>query len=72
MKPSVEELKEIARQVRIETIKAIYLAGSGHPGGSLSVTDILVTLYFGGYVNVDPSNPYKPDRERWRRQLPAG
>jgi len=64
MKPSVEELKEIARQVRIETIKAIYLAGSGHPGGSLSVTDILVTLYFGGYVNVDPNNPYKPDRDR--------
>ena len=64
MKPSVEELKEIARQVRIETIKSIYLAGSGHPGGSLSVTDILVTLYFGGFVNVDPSNPYKPDRDR--------
>ncbi len=64
MKPSVEELKEIARQVRIETIKAIYLAGSGHPGGSLSATDILVTLYFGGYVNVDPKNPYKPDRDR--------
>jgi len=65
MKASVEELKEIARQVRIETIKAIYLARSGHPGGSLSATDILVTLYFGGYVNVDPSNPYKPDRDRF-------
>jgi len=65
MKACVEELKEIARQVRIETIKAIYLARSGHPGGSLSATDILVTLYFGGYVNVDPSNPYKPDRDRF-------
>ncbi len=61
---SIEELKELARKVRIETIKSIYLAGSGHPGGSLSITDILVALYFGGYVNVDPQNPYKPDRDR--------
>ena len=61
---SIEELKELARRVRIESIKSIYLAGSGHPGGSLSITDILVALYFGGYVNVDPKNPYKPDRDR--------
>jgi len=63
-KPSIQELQEIARQARIETIKAIYLAGSGHPGGSLSIMDLLVALYFGGYVNVDPKNPYKPDRDR--------
>ena len=64
MKPSVEELKEIARQVRIETIKSIYLAGSGHPGGSLSITDLLVVLYFGGYAKVYPNEPYRPDRDR--------
>ena len=63
-RPSVEELQEIARRARIETIKAIYLAGSGHPGGSLSIMDILVALYFGGFVNVDPKDPYKPDRDR--------
>ncbi len=63
-RPSIEELQEIARQARIETIKAIYLAGSGHPGGSLSIMDILVALYFGGFVNVDPKDPYKPDRDR--------
>ena len=63
-RPSIEELQEIARRARIETIKAIYLAGSGHPGGSLSIMDLLVALYFGGYVNVDPKNPYKPDRDR--------
>jgi len=63
-RPSIEELQEIARKARIETIKAIYLAGSGHPGGSLSIMDLLVALYFGGYVNVDPKNPYKPDRDR--------
>jgi len=61
---NIEELQEIARQVRIETIKSIYLAGSGHPGGSLSITDLLVVLYFGGFANVDPKNPYKPDRDR--------
>ncbi len=63
-RPSIQELQEIARRARIETIKAIYLAGSGHPGGSLSIMDLLVALYFGGYVNVDPKNPYKPDRDR--------
>jgi transketolase len=61
---NITELQEIARQVRIETIKSIYLAGSGHPGGSLSITDLLVVLYFGGFANVDPKNPYKPDRDR--------
>jgi transketolase len=61
---NIAELQEIARQVRIETIKSIYLAGSGHPGGSLSITDLLVVLYFGRFANVDPKNPYKPDRDR--------
>jgi len=61
----IEQLKEIARRARIETIKAIYLAGSGHPGGSLSIIDILVSLYFGGdYVNINPKEPYDPDRDR--------
>ncbi len=63
-KPSIAQLEEIARRVRIETIKAIYLAGSGHPGGSLSITDLLVALYFGGYVNVNPEDPYMPERDR--------
>jgi len=62
--PSVERLEELARRVRIETIKAIYLAGSGHPGGSLSVADLLVALYFGGFARVFPDQPYHPDRDR--------
>lgn len=41
----VEELKEIAKNVRIDIIDMIYNAKSGHPGGSLSCTDILVALY---------------------------
>lgn len=45
-KLSPNELQEIAKKVRVELIKMIYEAGSGHPGGSLSATDLLVALYF--------------------------
>lgn len=41
-----EELQKIAREVRRDIIKMIYEAGSGHPGGSLSATEILIALYF--------------------------
>jgi transketolase len=55
-------LKKKARDIRINIIKMIHEAGSGHPGGSLSVTDILVSLYF--YImNYDPHNPVWPDRD---------
>ena len=40
------ELQEKARQIRISIVDMIQKAGSGHPGGSLSVTDILVALYY--------------------------
>ena len=43
---TVDELKEKARQIRLETIEMIARAGSGHPGGSLSATDIMVALYY--------------------------
>ncbi len=42
----IEKLKSKARKVRIEIVKSIYKAQSGHPGGSLSATDILVALFF--------------------------
>ncbi len=42
----VGELKEKARKIRIDIIKAIYKAQSGHPGGSLSAADIISALYF--------------------------
>ena len=41
------ELAEKARRIRINALKAIHAAKSGHPGGSLSSADILATLYFG-------------------------
>lgn len=43
----VNQLREIARQVRLDIVEMLYRAGSGHTGGSLSAADILVTLFFG-------------------------
>jgi len=45
-KPSLNELKEIARKVRVDIIDMIHMAKSGHPGGSLSAVEILVSLYY--------------------------
>jgi transketolase len=58
------ELAAIAMQVRRECIEMITAAKSGHPGGSLSVTDILVTLYF-DVMRHDPANPKWKDRDRF-------
>jgi len=62
LKKEVEELRRIAAQVRIDIIKMLVEAGSGHTGGSLSVTDILVALYF-HHMNIDPSNPHWEGRD---------
>ena len=61
---TIEELEGIARELRRDAIEAIYQAGSGHPGGSLSEMDILVALYF-DVLRHDPSNPDWPDRDRF-------
>lgn len=59
----LEFLKEKARQIRIEIIKSITEANSGHPGGSLSAADIITLLFF-EEMNVDPKYPKKADRDR--------
>ena len=58
------ELAEKARKIRINALKAIHAAKSGHPGGSLSSADILATLYF-GELNIDPKNPKMVDRDKF-------
>ncbi len=58
-----KELETIASKIRVDVIKAIYNAGSGHPGGSLSAADIVACLYF-GEMNIDPDNPDKWDRDK--------
>ena len=55
-KKRVTELSIIANNVRKHALTAVYSAASGHPGGSLSVADVLTLLYF-EVMNVDPKNP---------------
>jgi len=56
-------LETIARECRVQIIRMLTHAGSGHPGGSLSVIDLLTTLYF-GRLRHDPTRPDWPDRDR--------
>lgn len=59
-----EKLAHIATEVRRNIIKSVTAAKSGHPGGSLSATDILVTLYF-EIMKIDPKNPKWEERDRF-------
>jgi len=63
-KQELKQLKRIATQVRKHIIDEVYSASSGHPGGSLSCTDILTVLYF-HEMRVDPKNPDWSDRDRF-------
>ncbi|MBI4425172.1 MAG: transketolase, partial [Elusimicrobia bacterium] len=47
-RPTTEELVRLSREFRVEIIRMLAEAGSGHPGGSLSAIDFLTVLYFGG------------------------
>lgn len=58
------QLSDIARHVRMGIIEGTYHAASGHPGGSLSIADLLTYLYF-EEMNVDPKNPRMPGRDRF-------
>ena len=58
------ELEEISKEVRRGIIEEVYTAESGHPGGSLSIADILTVLYF-NVLNIDPTNSKWEDRDRF-------
>jgi transketolase len=58
------ELSVIANKVRKNALTAVYSAKSGHPGGSLSIAEVLTLLYF-EVMNIDPKNPKDPDRDRF-------
>ena len=60
----LQELKRLANNVRIGIIEGVYNAGCGHPGGSLSIADILTYLYF-EEMNIDPKNPDMKSRDRF-------
>ncbi len=58
-----KELRKIANDVRIDIINEVYSAKSGHPGGALSIADILTVLYF-NQMNVNPEMPESNLRDR--------
>lgn len=64
-KHNPEELAATAKRVRRTIVQMIGEAKSGHPGGSLSAVEVLVTLFFGGVMRHDPANPQWPDRDRF-------
>ncbi len=59
-----QQLKITATKARMGIIEGTYNAKSGHPGGSLSITDVLTYLYF-EKMNIDPKEPDKKDRDRF-------
>ncbi|WMT52443.1 transketolase [Ferroplasma acidiphilum] len=59
---TINDLTATAREIRTEIIKMVYSAKSGHPGGSLSIADVITALYF-KEMNIDPEKPDKPDRD---------
>ena len=56
-------LEQIAKEIRILTVKCIASLGSGHIGGSMSIVDVLTSLYY-KEMNVDPKNPLMEGRDR--------
>ncbi len=61
---TIKRLESTAKQVRRDIIHMIATANAGHPGGSLSATDIVTALYF-EIMKVDPKNPKMEDRDRF-------
>ena len=64
-KLGLEELKVKAKAIRRTIIRITTEAGSGHPSSSLSATDVVTALFFGGFLRIDPKNPHAKDRDRF-------
>lgn len=63
-KCTIEELERHARDIRVDIVESVYRARSGHPGGSLSIAEILSVLFF-DEMNIDPANPGWEKRDRF-------
>ncbi|MBN1066296.1 transketolase [Clostridium botulinum] len=59
-----QHLENISKELRKDIIEMIYESGSGHPGGSLSIIDVVTYLYF-EKMNIDPKNPKLEGRDRF-------
>jgi transketolase len=62
---TLAELQTICKTIRRHIVEMTGAAKSGHPGGSLSAVEVLVSLYFGGHLRHDPANPQWPERDRF-------
>lgn len=60
----MRDLQHIANRIRISSLQMVHRAKLGHPGGDLSASDILATLYF-GVLRVNPERPDDPQRDRF-------
>ena len=56
-------LQQTAAKIRLDILEEVHAAKSGHPGGSLSIADVMTYLYF-EEMNIDPKNPKWEDRDR--------
>jgi transketolase len=63
MKLGLKELKLKASKIRLRVLEDAVRAGKGHLGGSFSCVELLVSLYYGGFINIDPNNPKDPARD---------
>ena len=61
---SAAQLRLMAEKLRLDMVDSLHEAGSGHPGGSLSIAEIMSVLYF-HEMNLDPSNPQWEERDRF-------
>ena len=61
----VKFVRRQATRMRIDIVSMLAMAGSGHPGGSLSAADIVATLYFGGVLRYNPKDVTDPSRDRF-------
>ncbi|WP_244833962.1 transketolase [Clostridium sp. BJN0001] len=61
---NINELQDMAKQIRKDIVSMLTESASGHPGGSLSIADIMSVLFF-KELNIDPKNPKDPNRDRF-------
>ena len=62
---NLTELEAKANDIRVDIVSMIAEAGSGHPGGSLSIAEVMTALYFGDVLVHDPKNPHDEKRDRF-------
>lgn len=62
---SVASLAKVAREIRATILRAVFDAGKGHLGGSLSIVEILVAIYFGGFFKLAPGDVESTSRSRF-------